>query len=698
MKAFYKISAVAAALAMCLLSGCGSTGDSASGSSLTATDGCEAEITFSESGAEVYGSGASASGSVVTITSEGTFVVSGECSDGQLTVAAGDGADVTLVLSGLTLTNSADSAVYAETANNVYVVLTEGTENVRTSGAETEITADAADDTASGGALQAKCDLEFSGDGSLTVYGYVNNGIQSSDDLAISSGSITVTAVNNGIKGKDSVTITGGTINVTCGNDGIKADNDTDSAKGWIEITGGDITVSALGDGISALTDLTVTGGTFDITSGDGTEAQTMDDWFGGVTIDGDTATLADGTTVDISDAMTADGGATGESGDAAPETDDGALEMGGGHGGMGGGGGRGMMNGGTGGSEQNSDGTVTAAAYVTTADTDDAAAPEMNGQLNGEAPADMPEMGSDAPYMNGEVPEMNGEAPEMNGEMPEMNGDMSDMGGGRGGMGGGGRGGWDDMGNLWSDSVSDSLAYSCKGIKCDGDMLISGGTFVITATDHAIHSAGTITVTGGTFDISSSAGKGFSAHGDLTIDDGAITITEATEGIESKATLTINGGTIDVTCSDDGLNAGGTDYSATHSVIINGGELTITAGGDGIDSNGDLTVNGGTTYVWCTSSGADSALDAGTESGGKATVNGGTILALGPSGMAESFSGGDQSYISYRLTAAAGDTLTIQDSTGASVFTATLPISGSHIVFSSSDIISGESYSVEVG
>ncbi|MCD8191686.1 MAG: carbohydrate-binding domain-containing protein [Oscillospiraceae bacterium] len=696
MKAFYKISAVAAALATCLLSGCGSTGDSASGSSLTATDGCEAEITFSESGAEVYGSGASASGSVATITSEGTYVISGECSDGQLTVAAGDGADVTLVLSGLTLTNSADSAVYAETANNIYVVLTEGTENVLTSGAETEITADAADDTASGGALQAKCDLELSGDGSLTVYGYVNNGIQSSDDLVISSGSITVTAVNNGIKGKDSVTITGGTINVTCGNDGIKADNDTDSAKGWIEITGGDITINALGDGISALTDLTVTGGTFDITSGDGTEAQTMDDWFGGVTMDGDTATLPDGTTVDISDAMTADGEASGESGDAAPE-------MGGGRGGMGGGRGNmgGMMNGDMGGGEQSSDGTVTAAAYVTTADTEDAAAPEMSGQLNGEAPADMPEMGGDAPDMSGEAPEMNGEAPDMNGEMPEMNGDMSEMGGdrgGMGGMGGGGRGGWDDMGNLRSDSVSDSLAYSCKGIKCDGDMLISGGTFVITATDHAIHSAGTITVTGGTFDISSSAGKGFSAHGDLTIDDGAITITKATEGIESKAILTINGGAIDVTCSDDGLNAGGTDYSATHSVIINGGELTITAGGDGIDSNGDLTVNGGTTYVWCTSGGADSALDVGTENGGRATVNGGTILALGPSGMAESFSGGDQSYISYRLTAAAGDTLTILNSTGASVFTATLPISGSHIVFSSSDIISGESYSVEVG
>ena len=71
----------------------------------------------------------------------------------------------------------------------------------------------------------SKDDLTISGNGTLTVNGNYNNGIVSKDDLKITGGNITVTAVNNGIKGKDSVRIKDGNIKVTAGGDGIKTDN-----------------------------------------------------------------------------------------------------------------------------------------------------------------------------------------------------------------------------------------------------------------------------------------------------------------------------------------------------------------------------------------------------------------------------------------------------------------------------------------
>ena len=109
------------------------------------------------------------------------------------------------------------------------------------------------------------------------------------------------------------------------------------------------------------------------------------------------------------------------------------------------------------------------------------------------------------------------------------------------------------------TEESDDSEDTSSKGIKADWMLDISGGEVTVNSTDHAIHCASDINITGGTLNLSSESKKGISGHGDVTIDDGDITITKSTEGIESKKTLTINGGDIDITASDDGLNSGGT-------------------------------------------------------------------------------------------------------------------------------------------
>lgn len=284
------------------MTGCGtasSPGETAAGEQTESAETVEemitqagsgrAEITLNGDSASVSGAGVSVSGGVVTITDRGTYSVTGSLEEGQIRVEAGDEDTVILELNGAEVTNQEDAAIHVENAGQTVILLGDGTVNRIQSGEETGISAgaetagevieadageesagetaadagtetggqetagladteagepDAADgeetEDAAGGAIYARDDLAISGTGTLQVMGYINNGIQTSNDLLIDSGTVQVTAVNNGIKGKDSVTITGGIFAVTAGGDGIQAETDLD-------ISGGDFTIVTAG-------------------------------------------------------------------------------------------------------------------------------------------------------------------------------------------------------------------------------------------------------------------------------------------------------------------------------------------------------------------------------------------------------------------------------------------------------------------
>lgn len=251
------------------------------------------------------------------------------------------------------------------------------------------------------------------------------------------------------------------------------------------------------------------------------------------------------------------------------------------------------------------------------------------------------------------------------------------------------------------SDIAGDTV--SSKGIKSDGDMLISGGSVSISSTGHAVHSTKSVTVTGGEFEINSSKGKGFSAHSNLTITNGDINITKSTEGIESKAALSIDGGKIYIVSSDDGLNAGGdiggvaqnSSASSEHKITINGGYIYIDAEGDGIDSNGSLTVNGGTVIVNGPQSSGNGALDGD----GEILINGGMLVASGSAGMLEApSSSSKQSCIIFGASMNADSTVCFKSSDGKELLVfSPSKLSGS-IIFSSPELKSGESYSIYTG
>lgn len=197
------------------------------------------------------------------------------------------------------------------------------------------------------------------------------------------------------------------------------------------------------------------------------------------------------------------------------------------------------------------------------------------------------------------------------------------------------------------SGSSLSSSSESYKGIKASSDIIINGGSFIVDSQDDCIHSNNTICIINGKFDLTS-GDDGIHADTDLSISGGDILIRKSYEGIEASR-IFITGGKIDLTASDDGLNAaGGADGSSTGGrpgmggfsngvgeIVISGGYTFIDASGDGIDSNSTIAVSGGVVLV----SGPTNSGNASFDYDGSAAVTGGVLVALGSSGMAQSFS-----------------------------------------------------------
>ena len=223
-------------------------------------------IVFSGDSATVTGSGAEADGAKVTISDGGTYTVSGESDSAQILIKAGKNNDVTLILNGVNLTNADEAVIYEKKTNSLTIETIKDTENIITSGTEdlyeTALTdaangvveddeseapdADAEEsseteesDNKSSAAIYAKNDLTIAGSGTLTVNGYINNGIQTKDDLEVDSGTITVTASNDGLKGKDSLTVKNGTITVMSAGDALVTSGNMDIEDGTYTITTG---------------------------------------------------------------------------------------------------------------------------------------------------------------------------------------------------------------------------------------------------------------------------------------------------------------------------------------------------------------------------------------------------------------------------------------------------------------------------
>ena len=226
-----------------------------------------ASIAFSNSGSKVSGSGASANGASVTVSAEGTYLISGAASNARLTVDAPKEDKIQLVLDGLSLTSDDGPAIYIKSADKVFITLKGGTENSLSDAEGYELSDD---ETTLDAALFSKEDLTINGSGELEIKGNYKHGIVSKDDLVITGGAISVEAKNVGLCGKDCVKISGADITVSAGSDAIRSNNEEDSNRGYIYVEDGSLDLTAENDGMQAATVIKINGGDITVLCGGG--------------------------------------------------------------------------------------------------------------------------------------------------------------------------------------------------------------------------------------------------------------------------------------------------------------------------------------------------------------------------------------------------------------------------------------------
>ena len=240
----------------------------------------------------------------VKIDEPGTYVISGDCSDGSVTVKKGT-TGVVLVLDGLNLSSSTGAAVSINKEAQARIVISGSVTLTDSENPADENSADAeVAEAFDGAAIKAKAGSQvyLTGDGTLTINGNAKNGIKVGDadsSFVVDGDGLTVNifAANDGINAGADLTLLSGTVNVTAGDDALHADRILtvgvqDAASGpsitvsgaeglegtVVNIFSGSVDVSATDDAINATqkdaaltASLNITGGTVNVQSrGDG--------------------------------------------------------------------------------------------------------------------------------------------------------------------------------------------------------------------------------------------------------------------------------------------------------------------------------------------------------------------------------------------------------------------------------------------
>jgi hypothetical protein len=227
-----------------------------------------------------------------------------------------------------------------------------------------------------------------------------------------------------------------------------------------------------------------------------------------------------------------------------------------------------------------------------------------------------------------------------------------------------------EDSGNIYIEggSITMNIAgKAAKGIKSEGDIIISGGTIDVTTTGHGkwddedlktkaaacLSSDAKVVISGGTLTLTStgSGGKGINCDAEFELSGGDVTVAttgalyynngtsentnytgntdnidsdyhSSSKGVKADGAITITGGRINV--STAGLNAEGIESKTT--ILISNGEVVVNAYDDAINVGGDgtdLIIEGG--YVYARAMNND-----GIDGNGNVYVKGGLVYAIG--------------------------------------------------------------------
>jgi len=216
------------------------------------------------------GSGVTAAEGLVTISAAGNYVLEGDF-QGQVLIQATKSDFVHLILNNANISSNNGPCINAQLADKVTITLAGNNkliDSVNYTGKEKEPDA----------CLYSKADLSINGSGNLEVTGNFADGIRTTKDMKLVSGTINVNAKGRGIKAKNSICVKEATVNVDSTDSALKVTSQEKADKGYITIDDGKLTISTENDAIHAETHFTNRNGNIDIKKcKEGIEAQMID-------------------------------------------------------------------------------------------------------------------------------------------------------------------------------------------------------------------------------------------------------------------------------------------------------------------------------------------------------------------------------------------------------------------------------------
>lgn len=350
---------LAASLTGCAAAAASNPGTVLSGSAAAETTSYNAAdaltLTFTDSGITGSGSGVEISGTALTISEPGTYLLTGSCADGSVKVKKGT-AGVTLILSDLSLTSSTTAPITCGKSSVVTIVAADGTTNTLTDAARNNDTEYPDNTDAENAVIKGKdgAQVVLCGSGSLTLNANGKNGIKSGTTdsetaqdasltireltltinapvndavnaeqlLNVESGAFTLDAaddalhcdlvMNIGADGTEGPTLTitnayegieaavlniaSGSMNITCEDDCLNAGNSSLTNYDFeINISGGTIRAyTTAGDGFDSNGTMTISGGDIEVWTANAADNQPLDS-DGGITVTGGTVLAAGG-------------------------------------------------------------------------------------------------------------------------------------------------------------------------------------------------------------------------------------------------------------------------------------------------------------------------------------------------------------------------------------------------------------------
>ena len=213
-----------------------------------------------------------------------------------------------------------------------------------------------------------------------------------------------------------------------------------------------------------------------------------------------------------------------------------------------------------------------------------------------------------------------------------------------------------EDTGSIYINGGTINVSVTgdaCKGLKSEGDMIITEGTVTVTTSGGGVWDAdkvktkasaclgadGNMTISGGALNLTSTGagGKGINVDGALTVSGGTMTISTSGNAVVASST-----GTLSVVTSSQQLDKYDSDYKSSPKGIKVDGAITISdnavinvtttgAGGEGIESKTKIDITGGQTTVDASDDAINASYNDDTKSlsyAGNLTISGGYVYA----------------------------------------------------------------------